>query len=79
MRDARVTEPTFSEWGSSIVFVLRKDGTSCFFVSYRRLNTITVRDSYPIPHMDERIDSLSDAAIFSTLDPNSKYCGIENA
>jgi hypothetical protein len=44
-----------------------------FCIDYRRLNTVTVRDSYPLPRMDECIDSLGDARVFSTLDCNSGY------
>jgi RNase H-like domain found in reverse transcriptase/Reverse transcriptase (RNA-dependent DNA polymerase) len=44
-----------------------------FCIDYRRLNALTVRDSYPLPRMDECIDSLGDARIFSTLDCNSGY------
>jgi hypothetical protein len=44
-----------------------------FCIDYRMLNTVTVRDSYPLPRMDECIDSLGDASVFSTLDCNSGY------
>ncbi len=47
-----------------------------FCVDYRKLNAITVRDTYPIPHMDECIDSLGSAKMFSTFDCNSGYCQI---
>ena len=40
---------------------------------------MTVRDAYPIPRMDECIDSLGDAVIFSTLDCNSGYWQIPMA
>jgi hypothetical protein len=45
-------------------------------VDYRKLNAITVRDSYLLPRMDECIDSLGDAKIFTTLDCNSGYLQI---
>jgi hypothetical protein len=44
-----------------------------FCIYYRRLNTVTVRDSYPLARMDECIYSLGDARVFSTLDCNSGY------
>jgi hypothetical protein len=44
-----------------------------FCIDYRRLNTVTVRDSYPLPRMDECINSLRDASVFSTLDCNSGF------
>ena len=72
-----VVEPSESEWASPIVFALKKDGSLRFFVDYRRLNKATIRDSYPIPRMDECIDSLAHAKVFSTLDCNSGYWQIE--
>eukprot|EP00171_Calliarthron_tuberculosum_P021566 IDg21566t1 len=40
---------------------------------YRRLNAVTKRDSYPIPRMDDCIDSLGTAEIFTSLDANWGY------
>ena len=72
LRDG-VIEPAQSEWASPVVFAPKADGTLRFCVDYRRLNFATVKDSYPIPRMDECIDSLGDASIFSTLDCNAGY------
>jgi Reverse transcriptase (RNA-dependent DNA polymerase) len=44
-----------------------------FCVDYRKLNNLTERDVYPLPRLDECIDSLGDAVVFSTLDANSGY------
>ena len=66
-----VIEPSCSEWASPIVLVPKSDGSLRFCVDYRRLNALTVRDSYPLPlRMDECIDSLGDAVVFSALDCN---------
>ena len=46
----------------------KADGSTRFCVDYRKLNAVTVRDSYPLPRMDECIDSLGDAKIFTTID-----------
>jgi Reverse transcriptase (RNA-dependent DNA polymerase) len=70
---AEVIEPATSEWASRIVLVAKPDGSTRFCVDYRRLNAVTVRDSYPLPRMDECIESLGDAKIFTTLDCNSGY------
>ena len=72
LRDG-VIEPAQSEWASPVVFAPKADGTLRFCVDYRRLNLATMKDSYPIPRMDECIDSLGDAEIFSTLDCNAGY------
>ena len=49
-------------------------------IDYQRLNALRIRDSYPIPRIDELIDYLGEETIFSTLDANAGYwkIGIEN-
>ena len=73
MLKAGVIEPATSEWASPVVLITKKDGSIRFCVDYRKLNALTVKDSYPLPRMDECLDSLGDATIFSTLDCNSGY------
>jgi hypothetical protein len=73
MLKADVFEPATFVWASPIVLVAKPDGSTRFCVDYRRLNAVTVRDSYPLPLMDECIDSLGDAKIFTTLYCNSGY------
>jgi hypothetical protein len=55
------------------VLVPKPDGSLRFCVYYRRLNAITVPDTYKLPRMDECIDSLGEAVVFTTLDCNSGY------
>jgi Reverse transcriptase (RNA-dependent DNA polymerase) len=68
-----VIEPATCEWASPIVLVPKSDGSLRFCVDYRKLNAITVPDTYPLPRMDECIASLGEAVIFTTLDCNSGY------
>ena len=73
MLQAGVITPSNAEWASPVILVPKPDGSLRFCVDYRKLNNITVRDSYPMPRMDECIDSLGSATVFSTLDCNSGY------
>ena len=73
MLEAGVIEPATRKWASPIVLVPKKDGLLRFCIDYRRLNSKTVADAYPLPRMDDCLDSLGDAAVFSTFDYNSGY------
>jgi hypothetical protein len=67
MLEAGVIETASSKWASPVVLVPKPDGTMRFCVDYRKLNTLTVRDTYPLSRMDECIDSLGEAKPFSTF------------
>ena len=68
-----VVEPAQSAWASPVAIVPKADGSHRFCVDYRRLNEATIRDAYPLPRMDDHIDSLGEASVFTTLDCNSGY------
>lgn len=73
MLEKGIIEPAQSAWASPVVLVLKADGSLRFCVDYRKLNAVTVRDTYPLPRMDECIDSLGEAKVFTTLDANWGY------
>jgi len=66
--DAGVIEPAQTEWASPVLLAPKKDGTQRFCVDFRRLNAATIPDTYPLPRMDDCIDSLAEAKIFTMLD-----------
>lgn len=73
MLQKEVIKPSNSPWASPIVLVKKKDGSTRFCVDYRRLNSVTVKDAYPLPRVDESFDSLAGAKYFCTLDLASGY------
>jgi len=73
MLDLGVLEPSDAEWSFPVVVVPKPGGHFRFCADYRRLNERTVKDVYSIPRMDDCLDSLGDATVFSTLDCISGY------
>ena len=71
--EAGVIEPAQSEWASPVLLVPKPDGSMRFCFDYRKLNAVTVKDTYPLPRMDEFLDSLGDTKVFSALDAISGY------
>ncbi|RMJ20631.1 hypothetical protein PHISP_08499, partial [Aspergillus sp. HF37] len=59
--------PSYAPFASPILLV-EKDGKTRFCVDYRRLNALTKKDRYPLPLIDELLERLSKAKIFTKLD-----------
>ena len=61
-------EESSSEWSSSIVVVKKKYGSNRICVDYRKLNTVTKFDAYPMPRIDEMLDAIGNAKYIPTLE-----------
>ena len=77
MLDEGVIRTSSSPWSSPVVMVRKKDGSWRFCIDYRKLNSITHRDAYPLPRIDSTLDTLSGLKYFTTLDLASGYWQVE--
>ncbi len=75
MSDAKLIEPSMSEWQSPVVLVKKKNGTYRFAIDYRKLNLVTKPISFPLPRIEDVFDSVgkAKARLFSVLDMASGY------
>ena len=67
MLDAGVIRPSNSPWCNVVVLVRKKDGLLHFCIDFRKLNSLTVKDSHPLPRICETLESLTGAAHYSTF------------
>ena len=56
-----------------MLFVKKKDGTLWLCVDYRQLNKMIVKNKYPIPRIDDLVDQLKGASVFSKIDLRSRH------
>ena len=71
--EAKVIRESNSPFASPIVLVRKKDGSLRMCVDYRLLNRKTRKDAFPLPRIEESLDSLAGARWFTTLDLASGY------
>ena len=50
--------PSFSPWGTPVLFVKKKDGTMRMCIDYRQLKKVTIKNKYPLPRIDDLFDQL---------------------
>ena len=73
MLEAGIIQRSNSPWASPVVIALKKNGKKRFCVDYRKVNSITTKDAYPLPQIDQMMDSLGNAKWFSSMDLTSGY------
>ena len=71
-----IASPSASPWGSNVILVKKRDGSMRFAIDYRKLNDVTVKDSYPMPNVRDIVDRMKGSEYFSKMDMASAYWAI---
>ena len=71
--DKKFIRPSVSPWGAPVLLVKKKEGTMRLCVDYRQLNKVTIKNRYPLPRIDDLMDQLVGASVFSKIDLRSGY------
>ena len=79
MVKCRIFQPFRSPWCAPIVVVTKKNGSKRLCMDFRKLNSVTFRDSYPLPRIEDVLNVLAGCRYFSALDMKSGYHQVEVA
>ena len=72
----KIIRPSESPWNAPIIIVKKKDGSNRFVCDYRNLNSVTKRDTYPLPNVKDVTDKMHGSNYWTTLDAASAYWSI---
>lgn len=73
MKDLDVIEKSYSPWCSPVVLVKKKDGRDRLCIDSRKLNSVTIKDSYPLPRINDIIDNLGTVNFLTKLDCKDSF------
>ena len=79
MLDGGIIERRYSSWTSAIVPVVKRKWTVRVYIDYRQVNKVTQPDPYPMPRIEELLESLGKANFISTLDMSKGYYQVPKA
>ena len=68
-----VIEPSNSPWSFPLLAVPKKNGKTRWVLDYRRLNDITIKDNFPLPHIEDNLARMAKSTIFSGIDGTGAY------
>ena len=77
MLNNSIITPSLSPWASPLVLVWKKDGLLRFCVDYHKINAITRKDAYPLPRVDDTLDTMASCKWFTTLHLLRSYWQVE--
>ena len=77
MLDGGAIRPSQSPWCNAVVLVRKKDGSLRFCIDFRRLNAQTKKDAYPLPRLQETMESMVGTQHFSCMDLNSGFWQVQ--
>ena len=63
-----IIRPSNSPYASQVVLVWKKTGEICICVDYRKLNSIIMRDAFPLPRIDEALQAVHNCNVFTSFD-----------
>ena len=77
MMEIGAIQKSASPWVRAVVLFRKKDGSLRFCIDLRKLNARTIKSAYSLPCIEESLDCLNGARIFTSLDLKSGYWQIE--
>lgn len=77
MLNRGIIRPSTSPWASPIVLVKKKDETDRLVADFERLKSVTLKDSYPLPRIEDALDAVNGTKYFSYMDLMNGFWQVE--
>ncbi|GAU45188.1 hypothetical protein TSUD_178810 [Trifolium subterraneum] len=71
--EKKFIRPSVSPWGAPVLLVKKKEGSMRLCIDYRQLNKVTIKNKYPLPRINDLMDQLVGACVFSKIDLRFGY------